>query len=352
MTMKILYAIQGTGNGHISRARDIIPLLQLKGEVDILISGDSKEIEIPFKIDYKLHGLGFTFGKKGGIDLWKTFKDIDSKKLFKEIRSVPVEKYDIIINDFEPITAWAGKLKKVPVISLSHQSAVLNNKSPKPQKFSWLEKKILKWYAPSKHHYGFHFDNYNKNIFTPVIRSEIRRQKTFNKGHYTVYLPAYSDKKIIKVLSKFKGVKWHVFSKHSNENYIANNIIISPINNEKFIESLVSCKGVLCGAGFETPAEALYLRKKLLVIPMKTQFEQKCNAEALKQMGILVIKKLSLKHGQKISKWLKDNTIIEVDYPDITADIINMIFENHAYRAENKKLNVPEIGVNKLPINR
>ena len=28
--MKILYAIQGTGNGHISRARDIIPVLQKK----------------------------------------------------------------------------------------------------------------------------------------------------------------------------------------------------------------------------------------------------------------------------------------------------------------------------------
>ena len=28
--MKILYAIQGTGNGHISRARDIIPILKKK----------------------------------------------------------------------------------------------------------------------------------------------------------------------------------------------------------------------------------------------------------------------------------------------------------------------------------
>ena len=34
--MKILYAIQGTGNGHISRAREIIPLLQKYGELDIL----------------------------------------------------------------------------------------------------------------------------------------------------------------------------------------------------------------------------------------------------------------------------------------------------------------------------
>jgi hypothetical protein len=32
---------------------------------------------------------------------------------------------------------------------------------------------------------------------------------------------------------------------------------------------------------FETPAEALFLGKKLLVIPMTGQYEQECNAAAL-----------------------------------------------------------------------
>jgi UDP:flavonoid glycosyltransferase YjiC (YdhE family) len=32
--MKILYAIQGTGNGHIARAFDVIPHLKRHGEVD------------------------------------------------------------------------------------------------------------------------------------------------------------------------------------------------------------------------------------------------------------------------------------------------------------------------------
>ena len=64
--MKILYAIQGTGNGHLSRARDIIPVLKRIGEVDILISGKQADIGLPFPIKYKMHGLGFIFGKKGG----------------------------------------------------------------------------------------------------------------------------------------------------------------------------------------------------------------------------------------------------------------------------------------------
>src|SRR5690606_29731356 len=149
--------------------------------------------------------------------------------------------------------------------------------------------------------------------YTPVIRDEIRKITPQNKNHYTVYLPAFSDEKIIKMLSEFPDTKWEVFSKHTKESYIKNNISISCINNEKFIESMAESTGVLCGAGFETPAEALFLKKKLMVIPMKKQFEQQCNAEALKYMGVPVIKNLKQKQIPKIKAWLESTTIIDVN---------------------------------------
>lgn len=342
--MNILYAIQGTGNGHISRARDIIPLLKQKGNVDVLISSITEEKEIPFKVSYNLHGLGFTFGKKGGIDLWRTFKKMNSRKFYKEVRSIPIKKYDLIINDFEPVSAWAGKLNNIPVISLSHQSAILNKYAPKPIKTEWMERLFIKYYAPTKYQYGFHFMAYDRHIFTPVIRNEVRNQTISSKDFYVVYLPAYSDKKIIKVLSQCKNEKWHVFSKETKEIYLANNIIFHPVNNSSFIEKMVAAKGILCGAGFETPAEALFLQKKLLVIPMKSQFEQKCNAKALEKMGVLVIKKLSLKHLEKIKAWVRNDYKIRVEYPNMTSDIIDLIFENHAF--ESEKLNdISEIKV-------
>jgi hypothetical protein len=66
--MKILYAIQGTGNGHLSRARDIIPILENYGELDLLVSSTHAEVKLPYKIKYEYEGLGFVFGKKGGIN--------------------------------------------------------------------------------------------------------------------------------------------------------------------------------------------------------------------------------------------------------------------------------------------
>ena len=45
--MKILFAIQGTGNGHLSRAKEIIPYLIKYADVDLLVSGTQSQIELP-----------------------------------------------------------------------------------------------------------------------------------------------------------------------------------------------------------------------------------------------------------------------------------------------------------------
>lgn len=326
--MKILYAIQGTGNGHLSRARDIIPILQKKGDVDILISGTQADVDVPYKIKYTFKGLCFIFGKNGGIDILETYKKANLKRLFKEINSLPVEQYDLVINDFEPVSAWACYRKNKVCVALSHQSAALNKNAPQPQHTDLLGKAVLKNYAPSDVQFGFHFQPYDKNIFTPVIRKEIREMKLQNKKHYTVYLPAYNDERIIKVLSAFKNTEWQVFSKHNKKPFQQKNISILPIRNETFISSMASAEGVLCGAGFETPAEALFMQKKLLVIPMKGQYEQHCNAAALKQMGVPVIKSLKKKHADKIKAWLRSGEKVSVDYPDITEAVIdNMLVQ-------------------------
>lgn len=330
--MKILYAIQGTGNGHVTRAREIVPILKKDHEVDILISGIQADVELPFEINYRFHGLSFIFGKKGNVDIPETYKKSRLKLLMKDIRSLPVNQYDLVISDFEPVSSWACYFSGKACISVSHQAAVINKKSPKSAKIDPLGKAILRSYAPAISQYGFHFREYDSNIFTPVIRREVRLKKPVNKGHYTVYLPSYDDDRIVKVLAMIPDVKWQVFSKHNKEPFQKDNIRIRPIDNDAFIESMVTSEGILCGAGFETPAEALFLKKKLMVIPMKGQYEQQCNAAALKNLGVPVIKSLKKKHLRKIMEWVTDGKIIPVNYPDKTAEILADIIEKESER--------------------
>jgi uncharacterized protein (TIGR00661 family) len=336
--MKILYAIQGTGNGHLSRARDIIPVLKQNHQVDILISGIHAEIKLPYPIKYRFKGLGFIFGANGGIDMIETYKRNHIKILLSEINSLPVHKYDLVINDFEPVSAWACYLRNVYCISISHQAAILSKKAPKPKDVDIIGKAVLKNYAPSKVKYGFHFKAYSENIFTPVIRSQVRKQPIHNNGHFTVYLPAYSDKRILKVLKCCGDPNWEVFSKNTRKTIREENVIFRPVENKAFISSIASAEGVICGAGFETPAEALFMRKKLLVIPMKGQYEQQCNAAALHDMGVPVLKSFKPGNAGKIIQWIENGRVVEVDYPDNTEIIINQIIATHAEIAAKEPL--------------
>ena len=83
--MKILYAIQGTGNGHLSRSMDIVPLLKQMAEVDVLVSGTQGDLVLPFPVKYNFNGFGFIFGKSGGVDLWKSFYKSRFRNFIKEI---------------------------------------------------------------------------------------------------------------------------------------------------------------------------------------------------------------------------------------------------------------------------
>ncbi|RYD82015.1 MAG: glycosyl transferase [Sphingobacteriales bacterium] len=323
--MKVLYAIQGTGNGHLSRAMEVIPHLQKHVDLDILVSGTQVDLNLAQSIKYRYQGLSFIFGKKGGIDIINTYLKSNSYRLLREIKSLPVENYDLIINDFEPVSAWAAHFKKVPCYALSNQCAALSPNAPKPKTKDPLGKLILEKYAPATACYGFHFIRFDDNIFTPIIRKEIRELVVTNEGHYTVYLPAYDDERILKHLSKFPEVKWEVFSKHNKYGFTERNISVKPIQQDAFLKSLASCEGVLSAAGFGTTAEALFLNKKLLVIPMKSQYEQHCNAAVLKSMDVPVMKSLKSKHINVLEEWLQNGKAVEVNYPDNTAEIVEKI---------------------------
>jgi uncharacterized protein (TIGR00661 family) len=325
--MKILYAIQGTGNGHLSRAREVVPLLQKKCETDILVSGYQADVKLPFEVKYQLHGLSFIFGKKGSVDLRRTYSKANTKKLISEIRHLPVQDYNFVINDFEPVSAWACFYQKVPCIAFSHQVSLLDKHVPLPAKKDAFGRFILKNYAPCSAQIGLHFSRYSSKVYTPVIRSEVRNAEISDKGHYAVYLPAYNDETLVKVLQKIPEARWQVFSKHNKQPVSLQNVDIKPINNQDFIASMASSTGVLCGAGFETPAEAMFMGKKLMVIPMQNQYEQQCNAAALNAMGVAVLRKLKVGNVDKIADWINSDFRIEITYPDITQKIVNRIFE-------------------------
>ncbi len=314
--MKILYALQGTGNGHISRANALLPRLQdkLSQPIDVLISGTHSELDTVLPARYKLKGAGFIFGKNGGIDVWNSFKNLRAKSFYDEVRALPIASYDLVINDFEPVSAMAARLKGVPCIGMGHQAAFHFPETPRKEGFPFSSL-ILKYYAPTPSHIGIHFKSYNQEIYLPVIREEIRSQKSSRGQHYTVYLPAFGTDQLYQIFTKFPHVHFEVFSKHIQAEERYGNVNLRPIQNDAYINSLVNCKGAILGGGFEGPAEALYLGKKLLVVPMVNQYEQHCNALALSLLGVSVAWKPA-KLESMLGMWLSYGKEIQMKFPD------------------------------------
>lgn len=333
--MNILYAIQGTGNGHVSRAREVLPTLKKMANVDIFLSGGNSNIQLPFEINYTSKGLSFEYNKKGGLSYLKSFRKINFFDICKEIRDFPIEKYDLVINDFECISAYAAKNKNIPCISFSHQASLLSPNAPRPKGCNFLGDTILKNYAPTPSAVGLHFKPYDNFIYTPIIRKEIRQLNPVKLNHYTVYLPAVGTNEIIKLLSQIPHIRWEVFSRTNHFTQVEKNITIRPIQNDVFIQSLSTCQGLLTSAGFESPAEALYLGKKLFVIPIQGQYEQACNAEALSQLGIPISSFSDSEILIKLNDWINNEQKTTLNFPDITSSLLEKIlFDNNRFQIQ------------------
>jgi uncharacterized protein (TIGR00661 family) len=334
--MKILYAVQATGNGHIARATELLPFIQQYGDVDIFLSGSNSTLDSNLPIKYRSKGLSLFYGNTGGLNYWKLAKTFAPLRIIKEAKQLPVEKYDMVINDFESITSLACKMKNVPYVHFGHQASFSSAKSPRPTKKDIAGEFILKNYASSQHKIGLHFESYDDDIYCPIIKSGILNAVPKNEGHVTVYLAHYSDEVVMEQLQKIKDVQFQVFSKKVKTVTRVQNILLMPVNNESFNTSMINSAGVITGAGFETPAEALFLGKKLLCLPILGQYEQLCNAAALEQFNVTVVNKIDEHFAFTVKMWMNNLMPKKLTLSHSTEAIVQLVLEKGMMLQQSK----------------
>jgi uncharacterized protein (TIGR00661 family) len=164
-----------------------------------------------------------------------------------------------------------------------------------------------------------------------VIQSGLIGRQASDLGHITVYLPGYGRTFFEKNLRKLNGIPFHCFLKDLNKVERSGNLTFLPISQPVFGDSLLKAHAVITGAGFETPAEALYLRKRLMCIPCKNHYEQYCNAAALEKLGIFTLDPASVKElAQHVESWL-NLAPVEIDIqPNNLGETVQLLAD--AYR--------------------
>ncbi|MET0392641.1 MAG: glycosyltransferase family protein [Chitinophagaceae bacterium] len=324
--MKIFYAVQATGNGHISRAMELLPSLQEYGTVDIFLSGANSTLHLDGPVKYRSKGLSLFYNCNGGLDYWKLAKSFQPVRIRQEIRDLPVEKYDLVINDFDYITAAACARKKIPSVQFGHQASFQSVHTPRPVKKNPTGEWVLKNYARASRYIGLHFQPYDDFIFTPVVKKEILLAEPEDQQYVTVYLPSYCEPELKTIFHAFPQVRFQVFSRQTTAPGEDRNITFLPVSNALFNKSLIGCTGIITGGGFETPAEALHLGKKIISIPIRAQYEQQCNAAALQQMGVLCLKTIDDTFPRHFENWLNSPTHPKMDYSQSVSQCLSCLF--------------------------
>ncbi|WP_417370161.1 glycosyltransferase family protein [Flavobacterium beibuense] len=325
--MKILYGVQGTGHGHISRAKVVLPKLRELAEVDVLISGYNFHLELDGPVAYKARGISLNYDNKGSVDFLETALNLKPVKFLQDIQKVPISEYDFIVNDFEPVTAWAAQAAEIPCVAISHQASFLSGKAPRPQRKSLMAEGVLKHFAPCTTAIGSHYLRYDDFIEPPIIRRQIRDLSPSLGGHITVYLPAYDHQTLCSIFNQLKSVEWHVFSPACESAYQKSNVRVFPVGKDSFLKSFESCLGIISSTGFETTSEALFLGKKLLTIPIRNQYEQLCNAAALLKLGGDVVYTINGKFKSRLENWLQNGKVLQIPEISNDADLAKKIIE-------------------------
>jgi uncharacterized protein (TIGR00661 family) len=319
--MKILYGVQGTGNGHITRARIMAKALADVGAtVDWVFSGRERQQYFDMEAfgDFQSY-QGLTFVTQSGKVLYlKTALAANLGQLLKDTRKVNVEGYDLIINDFEPVSAWAAKRAGKKVIGISHQNAFyydIPKKGSNPA-VSWF----MRNFAPVTLPIGLHWHHFNQPILPPLVEAS-HYPNVSTPGHYLVYLPFAGLDDIVPQLRAFTDYHFYIYQPVPAA-YDEGHIHVRPFSREGFQQDLHRCEGVICSAGFELPSESINLGKKLLVQPVAGQMEQRSNALALDQLGYgSVANELN---EATIGRWLPLKSPNQPrHYPDVAKALVN-----------------------------
>jgi uncharacterized protein (TIGR00661 family) len=322
--MRIFYGVQGTGNGHITRARVMANELYAAG-IDVTFQFTGRPADKYFDMDifngYQLR-TGLTFNTdKGQVNYLKTAREAKPITFIKDVKSLDLSGYDLVISDFEPVTAWAAKNRKIPVLGIGHQYA-FNHNIPRAGSDP-IASQVMKYFAPADRGVGLHWHHFGQPILPPIIDTP-ETPKNIIKNKIIVYLPFEDQQEVIKLLSPFENFEFHIYAPEVIESKFGH-ITCNTLSRAGFQKDLYDCVGIISNAGFELASEALQLGKKILAKPLHAQMEQISNAAALKQLGYGHT--MTNMDTSAIEHWLHDPHAVHITYPNV-ADILVKWLQN------------------------
>lgn len=203
---------------------------------------------------------------------------------------------EVVVSDFESWTYLYGKVHNLPVYSIDNMQIINRCTLPKEVIGDGADFALAKAFVKGKLPYCQHYfvtsffrpptRKSHTSLHPPILREEILRAESTPGEHLLVYQTSEDHDVLIDTLAA-TGLECRIYGLRRNleEEVVEGDLRFRPFSEAGFIDDLRSARGVIASAGFTLMGEAVYLRKPMLAVPLRQQFEQLLNARYLTLEG-------------------------------------------------------------------
>jgi uncharacterized protein (TIGR00661 family) len=305
--MKILYGVVGEGMGHAMRSRVVLDHLTRAHDVQVVVSGRAYDYLRQRAGEHlavrKIWGYTLVY-EDNEVRMWRTLGHNlkgavagwpENIRAYVEVadRFEP----DVVISDFETWSYLFAQRHGLPVISIDNMQ-IINRCTHAPELLSGVEDEfrltnaLVKAKVAGAFHYHittFFYPPVRKprtTLHPPILRPEILAARPEPGGHLLVYQTSTSNDALVEAL-RASGRECRVYGlrRDLKDDLVEGNLRYRPFSEAGFVDDLRTSAGVIASAGFTLMGEAVYLRRPMLALPVRAQFEQILNARYLEQEG-------------------------------------------------------------------
>jgi uncharacterized protein (TIGR00661 family) len=305
---RILYGVAGEGMGHAIRSRVVIDHLARTHDVEVVVSGRAHDYLKARERDRlgvnRIWGLSIVYEDNEVRNFRTVLQNLTGAALGGWPRNVRTyveltEAFqpDLVISDFESWSHLFARMHRLPCLSVDNIQ-VVNRCTHAPEIVAGKEaeylvaKGVVKAKLPGCRHYlvttFFHppVAKPRTSLHPPVLRPEILAARPEPGEHLLVYQTSTSNEALPGILQR-AGRECRIYGlrRGLTADVREGNLVHRPFSEPRFVEDLRTARAVVSGGSFTLMSEAVYLRKPMLAVPVRKQFEQILNARYLASLG-------------------------------------------------------------------
>jgi uncharacterized protein (TIGR00661 family) len=201
----------------------------------------------------------------------------------------------IVFSDFDSYAYFFAKRFKLPIVSIDNQQIIHKCKhDDEITKGVFADYRATRAFVKAKlpgcDHYlitSFFTPAIRPKfadcvtIIPPILRREILDAQPTVGDHVLVYQTSTSDKALLAELNRLPRRRFVVYGLRRDA--VQGNCTLRSFSEESFVKDLASARAVVTNGGLSLIHEAIYLRKPILSVPVRHQFEQEMNARYLER---------------------------------------------------------------------